>query len=1048
MRVFLRYLCLVLVFAAFACGSWTEAMAQNSKQTVSARVVDERNEPLPGVGVVVKSTTSTRGVITDLDGSFSIQVSPDEILQISFLGYETLEIKAGQVGNVVRLSPKANEMDEVTVIGFAKQRKESVIAAVTTIKPDELRIPSSNLTQTLAGNVAGMITQQLSGEPGKDNAQFFIRGVTTFGYAQNPLILIDNIESSTSDLARLSPDDIASFSIMKDATATAIYGARGANGVLLVTTKQGREGKLNVSARIESSLSAPTERIQMVDPISYMKYQNEAVLTRNPLAVRPNSDEKIASTLANVNPYVYPAVDWYDELFNDYVFNTRANMSVSGGSKNARYYVSLGISDDNGIMKVDPRNNYNSNIDLKRYNIRSNIDIDFTKTTTFSLKVTSNFDDYTGPIAGGNELYRAAMATSPVLFPMYFDADEAGIYSTHILFGNAGDGDYINPYAESIKGYRQYEQSAITIQGELTQQLDFITKGLNLRLLGSTTRSDYKSITRQIVPFYYSVSNYDKQKGTFNLEALNETLGREDLNYADAYQSVTSSYYFEGALNYARTFADKHQVSGLIVGTLRNYRGNDMTSVQTSLPQRNMGLSGRLTYGYDSRYMIEANFGYNGSERFSENERFGFFPSAGLAWAVSNEKFWGSQLKKYLDKVKLKATYGLVGNDNIGSSSDRFYYLSEVNLNAGDAKYAFGENFTYRPGTIAMNRYSNPFITWEIAHKMNLGAEFTLFNTVQFQVDYFTEKRSQIFTARPTIPAEMGFAGSLFANKGAASSHGFEVQMDANKAFANGFWLGLRGNFTFARGQYDYLEEVYSPYPWISRIGTKINQPYGLVAERLFLDDEDIANSPVQEFGEYLPGDIKYKDVNDDGVINSQDVVPIGVSYTPEIVYGFGVSLGYKSFDLSCFFQGATNVSFFVNSQATNPFMPIEIGGISGRNVNGMMQAVADSYWSETNRNIYAQFPRLSTTNINNNNRDSTWWLRDGSYLRLKSVELGYTLPEKVAKRLGGANFRFYISGLNLWSFSKFDLWDVEMGNDGMQYPIQRVCNLGVNVNF
>lgn len=1019
---------------------------QSSKRTVSGVVVDEQNEPLPGVGVVIKS--STRGVMTDLDGSFSITVSDSDFLVFSYLGFQEAEYSARNCPKQVRLIPQVNEMEEVTVIGFAKQKKESVIASVTTIKPDELRIPSSNLTQTLAGNAAGIISRQLSGEPGEDNAQFFIRGVTTFGYSQNPLILIDNIESSTQDLARLSPDDIAAFSIMKDATATAIYGARGANGVLLVTTKQGREGKLNVSARIESSLSMPTSRIEMVDPIEYMKYQNEAVLTRNPLAIRPNTDEKIAATEVGLNPYVYPYVDWYRELFNDYVFNSRANASVSGGSKNARYYVSIGVTDDNGIMKVERRNNYNSNIDLKKLNLRSNIDIDFTKTTTFSLKITGNFDNYIGPIASGNSLYRAAMATSPVLFPKEYDAESAGIYSTHILFGNAGDGDYINPYAESIKGYRQYDQAIITVQGELSQKLDFITDGLNARLIASTTRNDYKSITRQIIPFYYSVSTYDRIKDTYTLQALNETAGREDLNYANAVQTVTSSYYLEGSLNYSRVFVKKHEVGALLVGMLRHYSGNDLASVQTSLPQRNLGLSGRFTYAYDKRYLFEANFGYNGSERFSEKERFGFFPSVGIAWSVSNEKFWSAAMKRYLDKLKFKATYGLVGNDNIGSSRDRFFYLSEVDLNAGSAKYAFGEDFTNRPGTISMLRYSNPYITWEIAKKMNLGVEFLLLNTVQFQVDYFTEKREQIFTARPTIPAEMGFAGSLFANKGRASSSGIEVQMDANKSFANGFWLGLRGNFTYAKGVYDYLEETYSPYPWISRIGTKINQPYGLVAERLFIDEEDIANSPVQTFGEYLPGDIKYKDVNKDGVINSQDVVPIGVSYTPEVVYGFGASLGYKSFDLSCFFQGATNVSFFVNSQATNPFMSIGISGIEGRTVNGMMQAVADSYWSESHRDSYAQFPRLSTTNISNNNRDSTWWLRDGSYLRLKSVELGYTIPEKLTRKLGGMKFRIYFSGLNLWSFSKFDLWDVEMGNDGMQYPIQAVYNLGVNVNF
>jgi len=1037
---------LVLSVLAAASAAFQMSAQNKTKITVEGVVIDENNESIPGAGVMVKG--STRGVITDIDGTFSINVSSTDFLEFSFLGYETKTFQANQCPAKVKLVPSVNEMEQVTVVGFAKQRKESVIAAVTTITPDELRIPSSNLTQTLAGNVAGIITQQLSGEPGKDNAQFFIRGVTSFGYSQNPLILIDNIESSTSDLARLSPDDIAAFSIMKDATATAIYGARGANGVLLVTTKQGREGKLSINARVEGSLSVPTFSIDMVDPISYMKYQNEAVLTRNPLAVRPNSDEKIAATEAGLNPYVYPCVDWYSELFNKVVYNSRANASISGGNQKARYYVSIGYSDDNGAMKVEKRNNYNSNIDLKKINLRSNIDIDFTSTTTFSVKMTANFDNYTGPIVGGNELYRAAMATSPVLFPKYYEPDDANVNTTHILFGNSSDGSYINPYAESVKGYRQYDQSIITIQAELNQDFSFLLDGLKLRILASTSRKGYKTITRQIVPFYYSISYYDRANDKYVLEALNETAGREDLDYTGAYQDVTSSDYVEAAITYNKTFKDKHEVSALLVGTLRHYSGTDLSSVQTSLPQRNLGLSGRVTYAYDKRYLFEANFGYNGSERFSENERFGFFPSFGIGWSLSNEKFWGNGLRRYLDAVKFKGTYGLVGNDAIGSSSDRFFYLSEVNLNAGSANYAFGNEFSYRPNTIAMVRYSNPYITWEVAKKMNLGVEFTLLQTMKFQVDYFTEKRDKIFTSRSTIPAEMGFASSLYANKGRSSSGGIEIQLDANKSFRNGFWLGLRANLTHASGKYDYLEEAYTPYPWLSRIGTRINQPYGLIAERLFIDEEDIKNSPVQQYGEYLPGDIKYKDVNEDGVINDQDIVPIGKSYTPETVYGFGVSLGYKGFDLSCFFQGATDVSFFINSQATNPFMAIGISGISGNNTNGMMQAVADSHWSESNRDIYAQFPRLSTTNIQNNNRNSTWWLRDGSYLRLKSLELGYSLPDKVVRRANMGKVRFYVSALNLWSFSKFDLWDVEMGNDGMQYPIQAVYNFGINLNF
>lgn len=1057
---FLRVWIVLMVFASagftttfankkLSLGSDEVMLVQQAKKKVVSKILDEMRLPVSGATIIVKGTT--RGVITDIDGAFEIEVKTTDILQISFIGYDPLEIPVGKVGQVINLKPKVDELDEVTVVGFAKQKKESVIGAISTVKPASLKVPSSNLTQALGGNIAGIISYQASGEPGQDNANFFVRGVTTFGYSKNPLILIDNIESSTDDLARLSVDDIAAFSIMKDATATAIYGARGANGVILITTKQGKEGKPQLSIRWEGSYSMPTRRIETVDPISYMRYQNEAITTRNPLLPEINSEEKIAATMAGRNSYVYPAVDWYKELFNDYTFNQRATVNLSGGGEVARYYVSAAISDDNGIMKVDKRNNYNSNIDLKRISLRSNTNINVTKTTEFTIRFSANFNDYTGPIDGGNNLYRKAMATSPVMFPMYYAPDNNHADTRHILYGNAGTGtgDYINPYADLMRGYKDYSYSILTAQAELMQKLDFVTPGLFARVIAYTTRDSYFEVRREIAPFYYSVGYYDKTTNQYTLNSLNPEGGREDLDYSKDAPSVSTSFYYEASLNYNRTFKEKHNITGLLVGVMRNYKRANAATLQESLPSRNLGLSGRFTYAYDNRYFTEVNFGYNGSERFSKKERFGFFPSIGVGWMVSNENFWMNKpISDYVTKLKLKGTYGLVGNDNIGSASDRFYYLSEVNLRGNASKYGWGENFENHPLTIAMKRYPNEQITWEVARKMNIGAEIGLFNTFDIQVDYFTEYRKNIFGVRNTIPAEMGFNVGLSANKGEASSHGLEVQLDGNYAFAKDWWLGVRGNFTYATSKYEKVEEPYRPYEWLKFEGKKINQQYGLIAERLFVDEADIANSPKQSFGEYLPGDIKYRDINNDEVINDEDVVPIGHPSVPEIVYGFGFSVGYKQFDVSCFFQGSGRTSFFINSKATNPFMSIQIDNDSRRNVNGMLQAYADSYWSETNRNIYAEFPRLSTYDVSNNNRNSTWWLRDGSYLRLKSVEVGYTLPKKVTRKWRVQGLRIYASGLNLCSWSRFKLWDVEQGNDGLQYPIQAVYNLGINLNF
>lgn len=1018
-------------------------LSQNiEKWTLKGVIVDEKEEPMAGASAVIKG--SSRGVMADIDGTFSIEVTVGDVLEVYFLGYEVQEIPVikGQLEIRIQMYPQANEMDEVTVVGFAKQKKESVIASVSTITPQNLKVPTSNLTNTLGGRVAGIISYQTSGEPGKDNANFFIRGVTTFGYKQNPLILIDNIESTSTDLARLSPDDIASFSIMKDASATAIYGARGANGVILVMTKEGREGPAKLDVRVENSLSMPTMRVKTVDPITYMHLFNEAVVTRDPLRAKPYSQEKIAGTMAGLNPNVYPAVDWYSELFKPFTTNQRGNVNLSGGGKVARYYVSASLSNDTGILKVDRRNNYNNNINLKKLQLRSNVNINVTKTTTFDVRINTNFDEYSGPIDDGSYLYQKAMATNPVMFPKYFEPDENHRYTNHILYGNAGDGRYLNPYADMVKGYRESSYSLLTAQAQLNQKLDFITKGLWLKVLGSTTRESSFSVSRATIPFYYSIGYYDKYYDKYTLSELNPKEGSEDLKYAPGTPSVNNTFYFEASMNYSRDFG-KHNVTGLLVGIMSDRLTGNAPTLHESMSARNLGLSGRFTYAYDSRYFLEANFGYNGSERFAKKERFGFFPSIGAGWIISNEKSWNV---KQINKLKLKATYGLVGNDQIGNPRDRFFYISEVNLNNGNSGIYFGEEFSTGMGTVAITRYANENITWEIAKKLNVGVELGMFDGVEIQADYFREDRSNIFGIRSTIPAQNGYAAPLYANMGEAFSHGFEVQLDGNRSFSNGMWVSLRGNFTYATSEYKYTEEPKLPYPWLTAVGYNIGQQRGLIAERLFIDEADIANSPKQTFGDYMPGDIKYRDVNDDGIIDNNDIVPIGYPVTPEIVYGFGASWGFKGFDLSFFFQGAARTSFLLDPKAVSPFINM---GYDGRiSNNSMLQAWADSYWSESNRNPYAAWPRLSDEIVTNNMQNSTWFLRDGSYLRLKSVELGYTLPEKFTNQFKVKNLRIYLSGLNLLTFSKFKMWDVEQGASGLSYPIQKVFNIGLNVGF
>lgn len=1037
-----------------AIGLTTTSFAQQSAtdlKTVKGTVVDETNQPIPGATILVQN--STRGVVTDEMGKFEITVLPSDKLVISFIGLETKTIPIGDKTTLsIILLPKANELDGVTVVAFAKQKKESVVGAITTVTPKDLKVPSSNLTTALAGRVAGMISYQTSGEPGADNAQFFIRGIGTFGSSakKDPLILIDNLEVSATDLARLQPDDIASFSIMKDATAAALYGSRGANGVILVTTKEGAEGKAKLSIRFETSMSQPTRQVKLADPVTYMRMHNEATLARTPDNPLPYSEEKIANTAAGKNPMVYPAVDWQDILFKNFAVNERLNFNLSGGGKVARYYVSGTYNQDNGILKENGKNNFNSNIKLANYALRSNININVTPTTEMIVRLSGQFDDYTGPLDGGQRVYLETMNANPALFPAEYLPDRANQRAEQILFGNYTGGTYLNPYANMVKGYKEYANSTMMAQFEVKQKLDFFTKGLELRAMFNTQRYSYFENKRAYTPYYYMLDVYDKENDIYTLKSLNE--GDLSLGYDPSYKTVSSSIYMEAAANYNRTFDEKHDVGGLLVYTLQNKRTGNESDLQKSLPHRNMGLAGRFTYGFDSRYFMEFNFGLNGSERFAKKERWGFFPSIGLGWMISNEAFWPESMQRIMPKLKVRGSYGLVGNDAIGSDDDRFYYLSSVHLNNGDRGATFGNSFGYtRPG-YSVSRYANEDISWEISYKTNFAVEMNLFHDLDIQVEWFREKRTNILMDRAMIPESMGLQATPKANVGEAKSWGSELELKYTKNFSNGMWVQGTGTFTYATNEYSYYEEAPRPEtPWLNHKGEKINATWGYLAERLFIDEYDIKNSPTQNWGgsqTVLPGDIKYKDINGDGKIDSQDWVTAGWPSVPEIIYGFGFSAGYKGFDISCFFQGSAHSTFRFHTGGTSyddgistlhPF----VGGQTA-----LMQAIADDHWTEENQNPYAFWPRLSTEIESNNSQGSTWWMRNGAFLRLKSAEIGYSLPKEVCRKLYLSNLRVYLSGTNLLTFSKFKLWDVEMGGNGLGYPIQKVYNVGVQLDF
>jgi TonB-linked SusC/RagA family outer membrane protein len=999
---------------------------------------------LPGVTITIVGTT--RGVITDTDGTFAIDAGPADKLVFSFIGMKSQIIDVGNQTRInVTMEDKSQELDDVTVVAFGKQKKESVLASITTVKPSELKVPSSNLTTAFAGRVSGLISYQRSGEPGEDNASFFIRGITTFGAQakKDPLILIDGVELSTSDLARLNTDDIANFSIMKDATATALYGARGANGVISVTTKEGQEGKAQINVRVENSLSTPTKRVQVAGPVTFMRMQNESVKTRNPLGLLLYDQEKITMTEKGLYPDIFPSTDWYNTMFRDVVCNQRVNMSVSGGGKVARYYVAANVSRDNGDLKVDKRNNFNSNIDLKKYALRSNININVTTTTELVLRMSTTFDDYTGPIDGGAAMYKKVMGANPVLFKPYYEPDEQYSYAKHILFGNYGDAGYINPYAESLKGYRDYSKNTTISQFEIKQDLKMLVKGLTARGMFNIDRYSEYAVTRNYNPYYYNISSYNLTDEKYTLVCLNPTRGTEYIDYNPGSRYINSAYYLETAVEYNGNF-EEHSVNGLLVYTMRQEKTGIADNLQLSLPNRNMGVSGRLAYNFDTRYFGEFNFGYNGSERFSNNHRWGFFPSIGAAWMLSNEKFF-EPLTGIFKQLKIKATYGMVGNDAIGDDDDRFYYLSQVDMDA-ERDVFWGTNLTYNPGGIDVTRYANDEIGWETAYKTNLGMEITLNNGLSANMEVFHEKRENILLSR-IIPGTMGVIPSVKANLGVAMGKGLDCELNYEKNFHKDLWVTGRATFTYATSEVKKWEEpYYSETPWLSKVGKPLSQTWGYIAERLFVDDAEVENSPVQ-FGSYMAGDIKYRDVNGDGKISELDQVPIGFPTTPEIIYGFGLSVGYKGFDASFFFQGSARQSFWLDLAKVSPFLDGDSDdGLTGH--NSVLQVFADDYWSENNRNPYALWPRLANYNVTNNNQTSTWFMQDGSFFRLKSVEMGYTLPKQMAKNIYLKDLRVYVSGTNLFYFSKFKLWDPEMAGEGLGYPVQRVFNIGLNISL
>lgn len=1065
----IKFVFLIAIFCSLFSFSSLSASFPDKNILVKGQVLDSlENKPL--AGITVQELGTTNGTITDDKGSFKLEVKSSAVLVFSSIGFNAKRVNidrlasnnAETVSVEVLLSRNANyELEETVIVGFGTQKKSSVVSSITTVNPKDLKGPTSNLTQMFAGRIPGMISFQRSGEPGLDNSQFFIRGLSTFGSGKrDPLILIDGVESSTTDLARLQPDDIEDFSVLKDASAAAVYGARGANGVLLVNTREGKAGKTKFFFRVENRISTNTKNFHTADNITYMKQANEAATTRSPLGYQPYSQNKIEHTMAGDNPYLYPSNDWVSQLLKKYTLNHAYNLNISGGSNQFQYYISGTYNIDNGGLNVEPINDFNNNIKLKNYSLRAKVNLQITKTTKLMVNVYGQFDDYNGPIGGGARAYTNIISSNPVAFPAVYPASLLP-FIEHPLFGSTQiqtpDGLstnlYVNPFAELVKGYSVYKNSTIQPQVQIKQDFGFITEGLSFRGMGYLRRYAHYALNRSYSPFYYDAL-IDPQTHTYQLHALNDgsansvgPTGRETLGYTQDGKDITSTFWLEGSLNYNRTFG-KHAVGGSMISYISDFESGNAGSLIASLPQRNQGVSGRFTYAYDSKYLFEFDFGYNGSERFARNHRYGFFPSFGVGYRISQEKFFKDHVQ-FVDNLKLRATYGLVGNDQIGNVDDRFFYLSNVNLDDGYYGATFGKNTGVAPYSrsgVSISRYQNNNIGWETSRNLNLGLDLTIFHNLDVTVDIYKQVRTNILQPKSNIESAAGFSAIPSANYGKATTKGIDLAIDYKKSFNSNLWMTARGTLTFATSKVNRIDEIDYPADinYLSRVGHSISQGWGLIGERLFVDAKEVASSPTQFSDEtLLGGDIKYKDVNKDGVVNGDDMVPLGFPTQPEIIYGFGASMGWRNFDFNLFFQGSARSSFFINATAISPF------NINGGYQTGLLKAIADNHWSESNQNLYAFWPRYSGARIEDNNvRQSTWWMRNGDFLRLKTVELGYTIPGFSILKQTIPGSRVYVSGENLFMWSSFKLWDVEMGGNGLGYPIQSVYNLGITINF
>ena len=992
--------------------------AQQASQTrhIAGRVIDaETKEPIIGATVWVKD--SALGTNTNVDGAFDYTFTGHYgYIAVSYIGYQTQEFPVTNLPKVIELSA-GNELDEVVVVGYGTQKKASVVGSIASVSVNDIRMPTAKISNNLAGQLAGVISVQRSGEPGASST-FWIRGISTFGSSTTPLVLVDGIER---DLDLVDIEDIKDFSILKDAAATAIYGVRGANGVILITTREGIVGKPQINIRFEAGMVQPTKVPDMLDAVQFAELWNAAA------GSEVYTPEVIQKYRDGSDPDLYPNVDWVDYLYKDLSFNERVNVNVTGGGNTAKYYISGGFYNEDGLFARDNMKEYNTSVFYRKFNFRSNVEVQLHKYTKLNVNLATTFERKNEPGTASSTIWDYAVKSAPNVFP--------AVYSNGLLPGpGANNGE--NPYVLLTQtGYREKFYNTAQSLFSLTQDLgDWVTKGLTVTVKGSFDAKNYNHLARTKTPPQYMASGRD-EFGDLILQQ--KVIGADNLTYAESHSGYRS-VYLEASVNWARSFG-KHDLSALFLyqQSQRNNVGIDKSQPELALPYRHQGIAGRITYSYDNRYFIEGNFGYNGSENFSPGKRFGFFPSVAAGYVISNEKFF-EPVRGVIDLLKIKASYGIVGNDKIGTGDNVRRFIYNETVVPGNS-YNFGTSTQSYAGT-RLGDWANPNVGWEEAHKLNVGVDLSLFSKLKISADYFKERREGIFLERASIPVYVGLSTKPWVNIGKMRNSGVDASLEYHQTIGQDLHLTVRGNFTYARNMIVDQDQPDYKYLYMNRTGQARYQTFGLVAAGLFRDQADIDAWPKQSFGDVEPGDIKYLDLNGDGVVDSYDVKPIGYTSIPEIVYGFGFSLQWKAFDFSAFFQGVGHVNFSTRTDQTQGFI-----ARNSREAN-LFSDVYDNYW--TPERLDAKYPRLFIGTNNNNNQNSSFWMANGRYMRLKNLEIGYTLPKHISQKMAMQNMRVYLSGVNLFTFSPFKLWDPDLQTGATNYPNNRIINIGLTIGF